>query len=51
MGIDFNEGDTRNTLLDEGKHRFMLEHHLNNPTEGHEAKVDEEIKREVEAGN
>lgn len=51
MGIDFNEGDTRNTLLDEGKHRFMLEQHLNDSTEGHQARANEEIKGKVEAGN
>lgn len=42
MGIDFNEDDIRNTLLDEGMRRFMLEQHLNNPAKGHQAKADEE---------
>ena len=42
MGIDFNERDIRNTLLDEGMHRFMLEQHLNNAAKGHRPKADEE---------
>lgn len=42
MGIDLNECDIRNTLLDEGMRRFMLEQHLNNLTEGHWVKADEE---------